>query len=464
MKQTVINENIVWLAWERHRRTLELCRYLGITPIVFESSLPRLLKHPFFVASTLLYLLYKRPQILIVQNPSIILTLLGCILHRVLGFYYVVDAHHAGIIPNFSVGEKFPWVYRFWQKEADLTIVTNRFVAEIVDNNNGRTFILPDKLPEYKTDCGQFDVEGKINILCVSSFDTDEPYREIFEAAKELPEDYIIYMTGDYRKIDSTLYKKSPMNIRLTGFLSETDYYDLLNSVDLVMDLTNMENCLVCGAYEAVSQKKPLILSDTLILKEYFKKGAIFTQNYSKDIQQAIFMAIKNIEMLKHEVKTEHSILEEQWQKSGEKLTRLLLRNNKVSVAWRKNIMKDIAPDNKKLDAIFHGTGIRKYPRMELRDYTAQLINEDSSYTGTIRDASLGGLQVQGLPVKFNENKEGPLTIMVSNFLDSKHYKLIVHQKWANSSKWGWGIKKDRSLTAGFSIIKAPTEWKEFML
>ncbi|MCI5162036.1 MAG: hypothetical protein D3917_08435, partial [Candidatus Electrothrix sp. AX5] len=265
-----------------------------------------------------------------------------------------------------------------------------------------------------------------------------------------------------YRKIDPTLYKKSPMQIRLTGFLSEKDYYDLLNSVDLVMDLTSMENCLVCGAYEAVSQKKPLILSDTLILKEYFKKGVIFTQNYSKNIQQSIFMAIKNIEMLKQEVEVGHSILEEQWQKSGENLTHLLLRNNKVPVALRKNIMKDIAPENKKLNAIFHGTGIRKHPRMALRGYTAQIINEDSNYTATIRDASLGGLQVQGLPVKFNENKEGTLTIMVSNLLNS--YKLIVHQKWANSPKWGWGRKKDKSLAAGFSIVKAPTEWKEFML
>ncbi|MCI5164913.1 MAG: glycosyltransferase [Candidatus Electrothrix sp. GM3_4] len=116
-----------------------------------------------------------------------------------------------------------------------------------------------------------------------------------------------------------------------------------------------------------------------------------------------------------------------------------------------------VAQENKKLDVIFHGTGIRKYPRMELRGYTAQIINENSSsYTATIRDASLGGLQVQGLPAKFNANKEGPLTIIVSNLLDSIHYKLIVQPKW--------GKKKDSSLAAGFSIVKAPTEWNEFML
>ena len=324
MKQAVIKENIIWLAWERHRRTLELCRYLDITPVIFKSSLPRLLKHPFFVAKTTCYLFRRRPRILIVQNPSIILTLLGCVLHRLLGFYYVVDAHNGGIIPDSPIGKKFPLFYQFWQKKADLTIVTNRFMAEIIEENGGKSFILPDKLPEYKTDCGRFDVEGKINILCISTFDADEPYREVFGAAKELPKDYIIYITGDYRKIDSTLPEKCPKQIRLTGFLSEDDYWALLTSVDLVMDLTSRENCLVCGAYEAVSQKKPLVLSDTAMLKEYFEKGTVFTQNYSKNIQQAILTAVKNIEMLKHEVEAGHTILEKQWQKTGQELAYFL--------------------------------------------------------------------------------------------------------------------------------------------
>jgi len=324
MKQPLINNTIVWLAWERHRRTIELCRYLGITPIILESSLPRLFKHPYFFARTLGYILIRRPEILIVQNPSIVLTLLGCVLHRLLGFFFVVDAHNGGIIPDSTIGSNYFWIYRLWQKEADLTIVTNRFMAAIVVENGGKTFILPDKLPEYRSNCAEFDVKGRINILCVSTFDIDEPYREVFEAAKELPDDYLIYMTGNYDKIDSNLPGKCPKQIRLTGFLSEKDYWDLLNSVDFVIDLTFRENCLVCGAYEAVSQRKPLILSDTSMLKEYFARGALFTKNESKSISRTILIAANRLEELQLEVKEGGDVLGKEWAKMGEKLVQIL--------------------------------------------------------------------------------------------------------------------------------------------
>lgn len=324
-KQPFLNENIAWLAWERHRRTLELSHYLGITPVIFESSLPRLFKHPFFIVKSFFYLLKKRPIILIVQNPSIVLTLLGCILHRLLGFYFIVDAHNGGIVVDSPTGRKFPFFYTVWQKEADLTIVTNRFMAEIVDKNGGRSFVLPDKLPEGKNHCCPFGVEGRINILCVSTFDADEPFQEVFAAAKKLPEDYLIYMTGAYAKIDDDLPQKCPQQVHLTGFLSEDDYWSLLTSVDLVMDLTFRENCLVCGAYEAVSQKKPLILSNTAMLMEYFNRGAVFTQNDSVSIYHTILSAVRCIEKLKREVEEGHILLKKQWKISGQGLVHILL-------------------------------------------------------------------------------------------------------------------------------------------
>ncbi len=324
MNKPLINQNIVWLAWERHRRTLELCRYLGITPVIFESSLPRSFKHPFFIAKTFFYLLQKRPKVLIVQNPSIILTLLGCILRRLLGFYYVVDAHNGGIIADSPIGKKVPLLYSFWQKEADLTIVTNRFMAEIVEGHGGKSFVLPDKLPEYKDNCGRFNVEGQINILCISTFDADEPFEEVFAAAQMLPSDYIVYMTGNYTNIDPNLSEKCPKQIRLTGFLSEDDYWSLLSTVDLVMDLTIRENCLVCGAYEGISQGKPLILSSTVILKEYFNRGVVFTKNDSENIHQSIISALSRLDFLKNEVLEGRALLKKDWQTLGRKLEYLL--------------------------------------------------------------------------------------------------------------------------------------------
>ena len=57
------------------------------------------------------------------------------------------------------------------------------------------------------------------------------------------------------------------------------EYVSMLYSVDATIDLTNRENCLVCGAYESVAAGKPMILSKTQALMEYFNKGAVYVEH-----------------------------------------------------------------------------------------------------------------------------------------------------------------------------------------
>ena len=98
--------------------------------------------------------------------------------------------------------------------------------------------ILPDKLPENRNKLGAYELEGKINILCVSTYGDDEPIKEIIAAIKNLPDNYRIYMTGDYKKMQYNLIQRCSSKLIFTGFLNEKKYWDLLNSVDFVIDLT----------------------------------------------------------------------------------------------------------------------------------------------------------------------------------------------------------------------------------
>ena len=132
-------KRITWIAWEKHRRTLELCKYIGIKPIIFESYLSRVVKHPFFIISTIYLLFRQAPSILIVQNPSIILTYLACLLKNKLRYYLIVDSHNGGLIPDGRFGIKLKFIYSEWQKLADLTVVTNNSLAEIVRKNGGKS-------------------------------------------------------------------------------------------------------------------------------------------------------------------------------------------------------------------------------------------------------------------------------------------------------------------------------------
>ena len=107
---------------------------------------------------------------------------------------------------------------------------------------------------------------------------------EVIDAASRLEEKITLYVTGDYTKLEAVYRKQLPSNIVFTGYLSNEDYWGYLKSANAIVDLTSMDNCLVCGAYEAVAVAKPLILSNNKASVEYFYKGVLFTDNSIDDI------------------------------------------------------------------------------------------------------------------------------------------------------------------------------------
>lgn len=316
--------DIVWISWERHRRTLELSNFLNITPTIFTLNLPRIIKHPCLLLKSVGFLIKNRPKVLIVQNPSILLTLLACILHIFLRYRLVVDTHNAGLLPDSILLKRLELLYKYFHQKADVTIVTNKKLAAIVANNNGNPIIIPDKLPVILPNVKRIKLKGDYNIVYICTFSSDEPYMEVINAARYLPENVSIYVSGDYRKFKRIGVVNLPLQIIFTGFLSEDGYWQLLYAADIIMVLTERENCLVCGGYEAISADKPLILSDKKILREYFFKGTIFTANRPESICDSIFRGIKSIDKLQADVKELKQELNEKWLLSGNRLKEII--------------------------------------------------------------------------------------------------------------------------------------------
>ncbi|MBZ5538268.1 MAG: hypothetical protein LAO31_20130 [Acidobacteriia bacterium] len=190
--------------------------------------------------------------------------------------------------------------------------MTNSRLAETVERQGGSPFVLEDKLPAFPIGKGM-DLEGKVNIVCISTFAKDEPYREVIEASRMLVGHCHIYMTGNFRKIPGIQTDRLPSNLTLTGYLSNGDYIMLLRSADIILDLTYMDDCLVCGAYEAVSSEKPVILTDTAALRNYFHQGTVFTRNTAQEISEAVRLAISQLPSLREDVKALKKGLEIQW-------------------------------------------------------------------------------------------------------------------------------------------------------
>jgi glycosyltransferase involved in cell wall biosynthesis len=215
----------------------------------------------------------------------------------------VVDAHNAGVFPFEGKNWWANKIAEYLFKKATFTLVTNQALAKYVNKRGGRALILPDPLPEFENTPPPMKLLGKSNALFICSFANDEPYQEVIKASKFISKDIYIYITGKYKGNVDDLKKNLPLNVILTGYLPENDFIQMLHSVDCVIDLTTRENCLVCGAYEAVAAGKVLIVSGTKTLREYFNKGTLYTDNTHKNIAEKIMISVRDKDKLVQEIK-----------------------------------------------------------------------------------------------------------------------------------------------------------------
>ena len=250
---------------------------------------------------TVLTFVRTKPSMIFAQNPSLLLALLAVNYGRAFGIPVVVDSHNAGLFPSNGSNRLLTRVADHVIKRATLTLVTNDGLKKHVDQIGGTAFVLPDPLPIFDVAYQDRHVplRGGYNVLFICTYAPDEPYLEVLKAARELNDSVVIYMTGHSKGRVSPI----PKNVVLTGYLPDDEYIQLLHSVQIVIDLTSREDCLVCGAYEAVGAEKPLILSNTKALRDYFYKGALYVDNTSSDLVTKINESISKLDKLRDEVK-----------------------------------------------------------------------------------------------------------------------------------------------------------------
>jgi glycosyltransferase involved in cell wall biosynthesis len=318
----------IWITWENQRRNRELSR--AVRSRLFELKEIDEIKNPvkkyvLGLLRTTRILLAERPLLVFCQNPSLILSSFLVTIKRFARIKVVVDAHNAGLFPKEGTSYLLGLLSRYIQRKAELTIVTNEGLKAHVMKNRGRAFTLQDKIPDIPIPSPR-KVGEEFNLLFICSYGEDEPYEVVFEAARRLGPEIRIYVTGDYiKKVDRD---SVPCNVTLLGYVSEDEYVDMLISVDATIDLTTRENCLVCGAYEAVAVEKPQILSDTKALRSYFRKGVVFAAHNAQAIADSVHRLILEQDRLKQETRELKQLLEDEWEERRlaleEHLARLL--------------------------------------------------------------------------------------------------------------------------------------------
>lgn len=316
----------IWITWEAHPRTRNIAKRMGVELFEFTSSRQRLIKHPMFALKSLATLVKVRPSVLIVQNPSMVLTFLAIAVSPVLGYRLVVDAHNAGVYPCEAGHRKFAGLYPWMHRRSDLTIVTNSVLRRIVERNGGRALELIDPLPPLDRGLrAAHDACGLATPVCITyicTYAEDEPYEDVFSAASLLGEDVTIHVTGNHVKHSHQFRVQPPRNVVLTGYLPDDEYHALLRRSDVVVDLTLLPDCLVCGGYEAASLGVPLVLSDTAVNREVFSPGVVYVQNDGESIAAGIREMLMEHGRYMEEARRLHGNLQERWQRQAQELRR----------------------------------------------------------------------------------------------------------------------------------------------
>ena len=230
----------------------------------------------------------ERPATVFVMTPPVFAALPAFWYAWRHGAQVVLDAHSAAFLhPRWR---RLQWLQRLLCRRAATTLVHNDHMAELVREAGGHATLVPD-VPVIFPEVQPFDRPAALTIAVVCSFNYDEPVEAIFAAAEQLP-GVRFFVTGNPQHLHADLKTKLPSNLVLTGFMSAPAYGGLLQGADAVMTLTTRDHTMLRGAYEAIYQGTPVILSDWPVLRAAFDEGAVHVTNDA----DAIVAGIKRLE------------------------------------------------------------------------------------------------------------------------------------------------------------------------
>jgi glycosyltransferase involved in cell wall biosynthesis len=286
-----VERRITYISWaESCSRSDHTARELGGTShMVYASqfgSRPATILYKYVVqwVRTSRILKQERPDVVFVMTPPVFAALPAFWYAVWRGKSVVLDAHSAAFLhPRWRL---FQWLQRLLCRRAATTLVHNDHLAEQVRAMGARAVVVRD-VPIVFSGRGTFQRPTGFVVAAVCSFNYDEPIAEIVRAAEMMP-DITFFMTGNARHLDPRLKAELPANVHLTGFLSTEDYGTLLTTADAVLTLTTRDHTMLRGAYEAVYQGTPVIVSDWPILREAFAEGAAHVDNTVGQIVRAV--------------------------------------------------------------------------------------------------------------------------------------------------------------------------------
>lgn len=313
----------IFITWERHRRTRGLAQYFGITVKEIVVAGSRWRRCPAQLLETARTVIRTPATTIVVQNPSLILSLFAVLWRMSLGRgrRLVVDAHNQAVAPFLANNWIIRTLSRFVIKNADLTLVTNSALSDKVRVMGGRACVLPDRLPDMHPRAAMPLEENRpMRVLVVATYAPDEPIEAVLRAAARSGPGYEFAFTGNSRRLPTSLHALAGANVKFLGFLDDSTYWQAMADAHVVLDLTLMPDCLVCGAYEAVAIGRPMILSDTEAQRAHFRDAARYTIPEKDAIADCLGKLREDYAIAVDQVKRRREEMTREWRLSADRV------------------------------------------------------------------------------------------------------------------------------------------------
>lgn len=244
---------------------------------------------------TLRLIMQEKPDSIIVMQPPIV-SLIVVAFAQIFHNFKIVGDLHTGVF----LDPKWRWstgiVYRILSGR-NSAIVTNGQLEEQLKKVSVDSCVLDDVIEVYEPQNQSVQtitsVKGVLDdsyVLAPLSYAFDEPISDLFDAIRAMPNIKWI-LTG---RADLNLRNMAPDNAIFSGYVSESDYRNLLQNSAGIIALTNEQLTMQRAGYEALCAGKPLIISNKGVLVDYFEKSALFVDNSSQSIITQVNYMLNN--------------------------------------------------------------------------------------------------------------------------------------------------------------------------
>ncbi len=259
----------VFISWVEHARASGLAAGLGTQLYVPARALSRgpwVLRYLAQGALSVWYLLRNRPSYVIFTNPPFVAGLPLLLVAKRLGIAVWCDAH-SGVFNDQRWG-RFARANLFVMNRCGGVVLHNHGLAEEVATSITSRQVVVGSPPLRERPRSK---PATPQIVAPLGWEFDEPIGELLDAARIVPE-ISVALTGRPPEQHDL---RVPPNCTLTGWLTDDEYDELLRSASAVICLTERENTMQTGAYEAIEHATPLIMSGTGALRAYCDSGGV---------------------------------------------------------------------------------------------------------------------------------------------------------------------------------------------